>query len=207
MAKTVKVSKTGTTSADVVSNELKALLEASLNLSAELVAFEKAVSMLNSGALSVRGLKATIEAANAKGQLPTIKTSTAQYFVNASRVRALAGGADKPLKDILNATIQAKRAKKIGENGKEVSMFEELLENAESFAQFVKATPKQGEKSGSGTRSKATLDDVIANALEDIAKIENLFITNVAMAEALINGLRPYIRAAKSPNHPSVRAA
>ena len=68
------------TSADVVNSDLCAQFEAVLNLEAELSVFERAVSMLNAGTISVRGLKATIEKAQEKGALPTIKPSTAQYF-------------------------------------------------------------------------------------------------------------------------------
>ena len=123
---------------DVVNVSLKSRFESVVNLEAETAAYEEAVRMLNAGEISVRGLKATIEAANEKGNLPTIKPSTAQYFALSSKVRALSGGKDKPLKEVLNATIQAKRA-----FGKDA---ENVISESKSFAELVKATPSQGER-------------------------------------------------------------
>ena len=92
-------------SVDVVNVSLKSVFESVVNLDAEMTAYEEAVRMLNAGTISVRGLKATIEAAQEKGALPTIKPSTAQYFVLSASVRSLAGGKDKPLKEIGRAHV------------------------------------------------------------------------------------------------------
>ncbi len=54
MKKNVKVSK-AVTSLDVVNPDLKASFEAVVNLEAEISVYEKAVSMLNAGSISVRG--------------------------------------------------------------------------------------------------------------------------------------------------------
>lgn len=138
---------------DVVNADLKAQFEGVVNLEAEVVVYEKAVSMLNAGTISVRGLKMTIEAAQEKGALPTIKPTTAQYFLDSAKVRALAGGKEKPLKAVLNATIQAKRA--FGKEG-----FEAKLGAVKSFAELVKATPKQGEKAKANRKASAPVADV-----------------------------------------------
>lgn len=138
---------------DGVNADLKASFEGVVNLEAELKVYEKAVAMLNGKTISVRGLKATIEAAAEKGDLPTIKPTTAQYFLDSARVRSLAGGKQKPLKAVLNATIQAKRA--FGAKG-----LDEKLATVRSFDELVSVTPKQGERAKAGRKESAPLADV-----------------------------------------------
>jgi hypothetical protein len=197
-----KVSK-AVSSVDVVNADLKASFEAVVNLEAEISVYEKALQMLNAGTISVRGLKATIEAAQEKGALPTIKPSTAQYFALSASVRALAGGKDKPLKEILNATIQAKRAFK-GDTAEKIA-------SAKSFADLVKSTPKQGEKAKA---EKATLadvkavlahaDGVVALALKSLRELsgEEAVIKDVASAKMLIKVLEHGIA---TNAHPAIR--
>jgi len=191
-------------SVDVVNVSLKSVFESVVNLDAEMTAYEEAVRMLNAGTISVRGLKATIEAAQEKGALPTIKPSTAQYFVLSASVRSLAGGKDKPLKEILNATIQAKRAFK--------KDAEEKIASAKSFAELVKSTPKQGEKAKA---EKATLadvkavlahaDGVVALALKSLRELsgEEAVIKDVSSAKMLIKVLEHGIA---TNAHPAIRA-
>ena len=203
MKKAVKVSK-AVTSLDVVNPDLKASFEAVVNLEAEISVYEKAVSMLNAGTISVRGLKATIEAAQEKGALPTIKPSTAQYFVLSSKVRALAGGKDKPLKAVLNATIQAKRAFK--------SDAEAFINASKSFAELVNATPKQGEKAKAERATladvkagMATADGVVAFALNALRELsgDEAVISNVDNAKSLIRAIEIGMAVTR---HPSVKA-
>jgi len=184
---------------DVVNADLRASFEGVVNLEAEIAVYEKAVSMLNAGSISVRGLKATIEAAQEKGDLPTIKPSTAQYFMLSSKVRALAGGKDKPLKAVLNATIQAKR-----QFGKEA---EAKISEAKSFAELVKATPKQGEKA-KASRKVVTADSIMEKYIEDIKALKNIAPTDAEIWTkflALVDSQRKAI--VSKSNHPSVRAA
>lgn len=163
---TSKASKNGkvVSNLDVVNVSLQADFEGALNFEAELRAYDKALRMLNAGEISVRGLKATIEEASKAGSLPTLKPSSAQYFLASSKVRSLAGGKDKPLKDVLNATIQAKRA-----FGKE---FEAKLEQAKSFADLVKMTPSQGERANAGRKSSS--EEVIENIDQLIEKFNEV---------------------------------
>lgn len=148
MAKSGKV----VSNLDVVNLDLKASFEAVVNLEAEISVYEKAVSMLNSGLISVRGLKATIEASMEKGALPTIKPSTAQYFAISSKVRGLEGAKSKALKEVLNTAIQAKRA-----FGKEAV---EKIESAKTYAELVKSIPSQGERAKVARKSSAPVADV-----------------------------------------------
>ena len=149
---------------DVVNVQLKAEFEAVMNFEAELRVFEKAVKMLNSGEISHRGLKATIQEAEELGSLPTLKPSHAQEFVSVAKVRELAGAKDKKLKDVINATIQAKRAFK--------KEFEAKLEQAKSFADLVKMTPSQGERANTGRRSSS--EEVIENIDQLIEKFNEV---------------------------------
>lgn len=206
MKKEIKATK-ALTSLDVVNPDLKASFEAVVNLDAEIKVYEKAVSMLNAGTISVRGLKATIEAAQEKGALPTIKPSTAQYFVLSSKVRALAGGKDKPLKAILNATIQAKRAFKA-----EAS---ERIEASASFAELVKATPKQGEKAKAERATladvkavMATADGVVAFALNALRELsgDEAVISNVDNGKALIRAIEIGMAVTRHPSRAKVSA-
>lgn len=142
-------------SLDVVNVSLKSVFESVVNLDAELSAYEQAVRMLKASEISVRGLVLTIEAANERGALPTIKPSTAQDFLRSSEVRSLAGGKDKPLKDILNATIQARKTWGAKE-------FDSMLSSGEfsSFADLVKKTPTQGERKNASATPKSMNDFV-----------------------------------------------
>jgi hypothetical protein len=186
-------------SLDVVNADLRASFEAVVNLEAEISVYEKAVSMLNAGTISVRGLKATIEAAQEKGALPTIKPSTAQYFALSASVRALAGGKEKALKDVLNATIQAKRA-----FGKDTL---DRIAESKSFAELVKATPKQGERAKAGRKASPVAESVDsyvslfmgAKDLTDF-KVENVEQFNDFLN--LIKRISEYNRR----NHPAMKA-
>lgn len=174
MASKAKASKSGkaVSSLDVVNVRLQQDFEGVVNLEAELRVYERAVSMLNAGEISVRGLKATIEKASEKGALPTIKPSTAQYFLASSKVRSLEGGKSKALKEVLNATIQAKRA-----FGKD---FESKVEGAKSFADLVKQTPTQGERAKAGRKSVKeaqgfeSVDDLIEAFIVTAGEFEDI---------------------------------
>ena len=185
-------------SLDVVNEDLRKDFENIVNLDAELKVFERAVSMLNAGSISVRGLKVTILVAQEKGTLPTIKPSTAQYFTTASKVRSLKGGENKTLKDVLNVTIQGKRAFK--------KEFAEKLENAETFAQFANSIPSQGERVKTGRKSAkpeaVTADAVISLALGLWKDLEKHEITDMAQAEKFAEMLARAISYNKR-NHPS----
>lgn len=147
-------------SLDAVNPSLKSVFESVVNLDAEMSAYEQAVRMLKAGEISVRGLQLTIESANERGALPTIKPTTAQDFLRSSAVRSLAGGKDKSLKDVLNATIQARKAF----GSKEL---DSMLDSGEfkSFADLVKKTPTQGERKNASATPK-TMDDFVDGFLK-----------------------------------------
>lgn len=136
------------------------------SLPAEFKVFEKAVKMLESKKVGIRGLRVSIEKANEIGALPTIKPSHAQDFINASEIRALAGGADKSLKVLLNTAIQARKYF----NGKDGKMnLAEALEFAQTFEELAESIPSQGEQkakreartAGDKVEKAPTLDQII----------------------------------------------
>jgi hypothetical protein len=202
MAKQASKSGKATSNLDVVNVELKASFEAVLNLEAELSVYEKAVKMLEAGTISVRGLKATIEASMEKGALPTIKPSTAQYFVSSSKVRALEGGKSKALKDVLNVTIQAKRA-----FGKD---FEAKVSEAETFAAFAKSVPSQGERAKAGRKSEkpealVTADAVVSFFIGAITELEDIAPKDAKQWEKFLGIVKSMSQATRA-NHPAVRS-
>ena len=137
------------------------------SLPAEMKVFEKAVKMLETKKVGIRGLKASIEKANEIGALPTIKPSHAQDFINASEIRALAGGADKSLKVLLNTAIQARKYF----NGKDGKVnLAEALEFAQTFEELADSIPSQGEQKAK--REARTAGDKVEKAptLEQIIK-------------------------------------
>lgn len=191
-------------SADVVNTDLKGQLEAVINLEAELGAWEKMVSMLNAGTISVRGGKATLEAANEKGELPTLRVSQVQYFQATAKVRSLKGASDKSLKETINVTIQAKRA-----FGKE---FEANLDKASTYAEFKKSVPSQGEKPKAGRKASQgaeldTADKVLKFALNAWKELETHEIEDMATATKFAEMLAGSITYNKRKNHPSGKAA
>ena len=175
-SKASKTSKTTDTTKHEVNQGLKNQLEAIANLSieerleAEVVAYEKALVLLDSGALSVRGLKATIEEATERGSLPTLAPSTAQYFRASADVRALEGGRAKALKEVINTTIQGKRAFGAG--------FEEMLEGSATFADFARkvkgalATKAEAGRKSSKKEAPADIDGVVKAFISSVQNLE-----------------------------------
>lgn len=188
-------------SKDAINDSLVSDFASILNLQGELNWYEKAVSMLNSGVISVRGLKATIEKAEEVGTAPTLRGSQVQYFVDSAEVRKLEGAKSQSLKVILNATIQAKRAYK--------KDFSAKLSEAQTFAQFVRAIPSQGERAKAGR--KASQGETLANLDAYISlfmgakDLEDLTIQNTEQFEAFCKFVTALVKAHKS-NHPSVKA-
>ena len=188
-------------SKDAVNDSLVSDFTSILNLQGELNWYEKAVSMLNAGVISVRGLKATIEQAERTGTAPTLRASQVQYFADSAEVRKLEGGKNAPLKAILNTTIQAKRAYK--------KDFAAKLAEAKTFAQFVNAIPSQGERAKAGRKAKAgeTLAnlDAYISLFMGAKDLEDLSIQNAEQFEEFCKFVGALIKAHKS-NHPSVKA-
>lgn len=192
-------------SLDVINADLLAVFAGVVNgsLVAELVAYEKGVSMLRGGQISVRGLKMTIEEAIESGSLPTIKPSTAQDFLLSAQVRDLEGGKNKSLKDLLNATIQGRKSFGGAKD------FAKRIEAKEwkSFAELVKATPSQGERAKAGRKTSAPVVDSVdafVSLFMGATDLTDFKVSNIEQWDKFIN-LVGKISDYNKRNHPAVR--
>lgn len=192
-------------SIDLANDELVAGLVSTLNESAQVAWFDKAVSMLNNELISVRGLKATIAKASDSTWL---KESHVPYFKQAHALRAKSGGDKVALKKVITTIQDAKRA--FGSSEK----FAEAFEKATTFKAFSDSIPARESKArGAGAKTSGekvlanlTADEIIERTLVSLAELDNPFISNVPMAESLIKGLKALVNSSKSPNHPANRA-
>jgi hypothetical protein len=144
-----------------INDELVRELSASFNVNLEKAWWVKSRKMVEGGAISVRGLKATIKKVeDTFGNAPTLRSSWSQYFEDAFKVEDLEGGKAQTLKAILNLTIQATR-KMGGRDG-----FEEIFKGVKSFSEFskkVEQLPKK-ESNSSDEPSVADLKAGLAHA-------------------------------------------
>lgn len=207
MKKSVKVSSE-VRSIDLANDELVAGLVSTLNESAQVAWFEKAVKMLDSQLISVRGLKATIAKASDSTWL---KESHVPYFKQAHALRAKSGAEKVALKKVITTIQDAKRA--FGSSEK----FAEAFEKASSFKAFVDSIPARESKArGAGAQTSSekapailanlTADEIIERTLMSLAELSDLSISNVEMAEKLHKGIGGMIRNAKrvkTPAHPA----
>jgi hypothetical protein len=194
-------------SIDLVNESLKAGLISTLDESAQGAWFDKAVKMLEGQQISVRGLKATIESAEASTWL---KPSHVQEFVKASQVRALIGGASIPLKKVITTVQDAKRG--FGDE------FDTILESSTTFAEFAEQIPARPTKARGAGKQTATekdikdalkdADAVITFALGALAELEGdaYLVRNLDNAIKLQSTIGLMVKTAKSLNHPAGKA-
>jgi hypothetical protein len=138
------------TSQDVVNSDLLAVFAGVVNgsLVAELVAYEKGVSMLRGGLISVKGLNLTIKEAVIAGNLPTLRPSHSQDFLLSSVVRELKGGKEATLKDLMNATVQGRKWLKGADKLAEAIKAGQFA----SFSDLVTKTPPQSSSRGAAPK-------------------------------------------------------
>ena len=159
------------------SNDLDVVLAGELakcvgDINAERVWWNKAKAEVLAGRISVRGLKATIlKVETDLGSAPTIKSTTSQYFEDAFKVEALEGADSVPLKDILNATIQATR--KLGGRGKEGVIFDEFLKGVKTFSGFTKKVEALPKKEQGETAPKSA-NDLMKAYIKAVGELENI---------------------------------
>lgn len=176
---------------DLISNEL----------GTEIAIYEGLVSSLKSGALSVRGAKATIEAINEVGSLPSIAVTSCQYLLLSEQVRGLKGGLDQPLKNLINVTIQGTR--KLGKKG-----MSDQIESAKSFsnlAEIIEETPAKEKASAPKAEGVDALIKVFLDGfanLEDIApkdpELWNEFLAKIKAMSGAVRASHPSAKVAKS---------
>ena len=189
-------------SLDGVNPALQNRFESVMNLEAEVSAYEEAVKMLKAGTISIRGVKATIEASMEKGSLPTIKPSSAQYFVISEQVRALAGGKEKPLKTVLNVATQAKRAFK--------KDTEKVISESKTFAEFAGKIPSQGERAKAGRKTSAPVPvvdsvDAFVSFFLGATELTDFKVSNAEQWDKFIN-LVARISEYNRRNHPAIKS-
>ena len=142
---------------DLISNEL----------GSEIAIYEGLVDSLNSGALSVRGAKATIEAINEVGSLPSIAVTSCQYLLASEKARMLLGGSAQPLKSLINVTIQGTR--KLGKKG-----FADLIESAQSFADLAETVEETPAKEKAPSAKAEGIDALLKNFVDGFANLEDI---------------------------------
>jgi len=142
---------------DLISNEL----------GSEIAIYEGLVDSLNSGALSVRGAKATIEAINEVGSLPSIAVTSCQYLLASEKARMLLGGSAQPLKSLINVTIQGTR--KLGKKG-----FADLIESAQSFADLAETVEETPAKEKAQAVKAEGIDALLKNFVDGFANLEDI---------------------------------
>jgi hypothetical protein len=194
-----------------VNDELVRELSASFDVTLEKAWWAKARKMVEGGAISVRGLKATIKKVeDTFGNAPTLRSSWSQYFEDAFQVEDLEGGKTQSLKAILNVTIQASR-KMGGRDG-----FAEVIKGVKTFAEFAKKVEKlpKREKTSSDEptladlkAAMATADGVILIALHALRELsgDEATINDTEKAKELVNllGVLSAGRAGAKERHPS----
>ena len=213
MAKKESTEKAVKASHDV-NDELVRELSASFNVNLEKAWWVKARKMVEGGAISVRGLKATIKKVeDTFGNAPTLRSSWSQYFEDAFQVEDLEGGKAQSLKAILNLTIQATR-KAGGRTG-----FAEVIEGVKSFGELAKKVDKMPKKESNSSNepsvadlksAMAHADGVIflaVNALRELSGDEAL-ITDFSKAEELAKVLKAMVANSRAvaSNHAVVSA-
>ena len=144
------------TSADVANEELVQGLVSTLNESAQVAWFLKAVNYLDNEVISVRGLKATIAKASDSTWL---KESHVPYFKTAHALRAKSGGDKVALKKVITTVQDAKRAWKAEE-------FAVKFESAKTFKEFADSIPARDSKARGASKKTASEKDVKAVAVD-----------------------------------------
>ena len=130
------------------------------SLDTEIAAFERGVSLMAEGLISVRGLKASIIEAEKIGALPTIRSSWAEHFPAVATVRALKGGKEATLRASFAVVVNGKKALK-GEG------FAKKVESAKTFEELAKSIPAPAKKNPSAhSKEKAEKAPKVATVEE-----------------------------------------
>jgi hypothetical protein len=180
---------------DMADVQLASELKGSLDMVAERGFWVKARAKVESGKLSVRGLKATIQLVEETGSAPTLRSSWSQYFGSAFIVEDLAGGKDETLKEVFAVTIQGCR--KLGGKG----AFEELAKASKSFAELSKKVANLPDKDNG--ESDKSLDSLVARFLKGVEKLESIKVEDVDQWLTFCKAVEG-INKAQRANHPSV---
>jgi hypothetical protein len=168
-------------------------------LGTEVEIFEGFVAGRATGALSVRGVKATISAINEIGELPSIALTSVQYFEATQAVRLLEGGKNQPLKKVIGVATQGSR--KMGKP-------EFLAKVAEggsysTLAKFVENLPAK-EKAESSPKV-ADIDALLAQFVKGFGDLTDITPKDVAVWAEFLAKVK-VIGSAVMASHPSTKA-
>lgn len=169
-------------------------------LGTEIAIFDGLLSGLNSGALSVRGGKATIEAINEVGELPSIAVTSVQYLLSAGAVRNLKGGKDQPLKKVIGVATQGER--KFGKKDFGVKIAE--TDTFAALAKIVENAPAKENSRGSSAKV-VDIDGAMKQFVEAIADFEEIRPSDPEIARDFFARVRA-IEGAMRASHPAVKA-
>ena len=171
-------------------------------LGTEIEIYEGFIASLASGALSVRGVKATIDEINVVGALPSIAVTSVQYFEATEAVRQLDGGKEQPLVKVIGVATQGTRKlgkadfmAKVAEGG----TYSKLAKHIENLPAKEKAE-KAPKVEGIDGHLLALLGLLEAEDFDGIIK-------NIELAEKVLTRLGAQVKLSKQANHPSVRIA
>lgn len=191
--KVTKVIVTGDAVNTTLENKFASVVGGSLE--GEMKVWLEGVDLMARNIVSSRGMKATLEKTFAEvGVLPTLTTSSVDYWGKAHALYLLEGGKEKTLKELLRLAREGARAN----NGKKgAKTFDKAIEG-KTFDEVRKATPTQADakkkahhKNGKGAKDikitdTESLAKALVKAIEKGGKISDA--TLDALADA-INGL------------------
>jgi hypothetical protein len=168
-------------------------------LGTEVAIFDGLASGLFTGSLSVRGGKATIEAINEVGELPSIAVTSVQYILASAEVRKLVGGKDQPLKKVIGVATQGTR--KMGK----VEFLAKVAEGGSysTLAKFVENLPAKEKAEGSPKVSD--IDGAMAQFIKALEDLEDITPKDIEIAADFfkkVAAIQQSLRAA----HPAVKA-
>ena len=170
-------------------------------LGTEIAIFDGIVAGLTTGALSVRGGKATIGAINEVGELPSIATTSVQYLLTSNLLRQLSGGKAQPLKAVIGVATQGER--KMGKKD-----FQAKIEAGGSYstiAKFVENLPAKEKAGGSGSAKVEDIDGAMTQFLKAIEDFDDITPKSAEITAEFFEKVQA-IRLATRANHPAVKA-
>ncbi len=142
------------------------------SLDKEMLVWITGVDLMARNIVTVRGMQVTLEnVISEKGNLPTLTTSSVQYWAKAFELRKLSGGDKKTLKQLFQLAREASNfvnASNKGKPKKEAKSFADVI-TGKSIEQVRSAVPTQGEakkrKPSTAKNTKYTEKDVPVDTL------------------------------------------
>lgn len=168
-------------------------------LGTEVAIFDGLIAGLTTGALSVRGGKATISAINEVGELPSIAVTSVQYLLTSNAVRQLSGGKDQPLKKVIGVATQGTR--KMGK-----VEFDALVALGGSFSALAKKVENLPAKEKAQSEKPAKdIDGAMSQFIKALEDLEDITPKSIEIAADFFNRVEA-IKLSMRASHPAVKA-